>query len=104
MTTSSPPDVAQLIRERVVPVRVDADRRPESRTDSAGGWPSTLLLTADGDPLCGGTYIDADRLVALIEDVADRLRADPAGIRKLAIEARRARQARSETRPTKRSP
>ena len=61
---------------------------------AAGGWPSTLLLTADGDPLCGGTYIDAEQLVALIEDVADRLRADPAGIRKLAIEARRARQQR----------
>ena len=78
MTTSSPrPHVARLIRERVVPVRVDADRRPDiADRYGAGGWPSTLLLTADGDPLCGGTYIDADRLVALIEDVADRLRAD----------------------------
>jgi uncharacterized protein len=87
------PEVARLVRERVVPVRVDADRRPDiaDRYD-VGGWPSTLLLTADGDPLCGGTYIDADRLVALIEDVADRLRADSAGIRRLAIEARRARQ------------
>jgi uncharacterized protein len=87
------PEVARLIRERVVPVRVDADRRPDiADRYGAGGWPSTLLLTADGDPLCGGTYIDADRLVALIDDVADRLKADPAGIRKLAIEARRARQ------------
>ena len=97
MTRSSPsPEVARLIRERVVPVRVDADRRPDiADRYGAGGWPSTLLLTADGDPLCGGTYIDADQLVALIEDVADRLRADPAGIRKLAIEARRARQEQS---------
>ena len=87
------PEVARLIRDHVVAVRVDADRRPDiADRYSAGGWPSTLLLTADGDPLCGGTYIDAERLVALIEDVADRLRADPAGIRKLAIEARRARQ------------
>jgi uncharacterized protein YyaL (SSP411 family) len=87
------PDVVRLVRERVVPLRVDADRRPDiADRYGAGGWPSTLLLTADGDPLCGGTYIDANRLVALIEDVAGRLRADPAGIRKLAIEARRARR------------
>ena len=87
------PDVVRLLRERVIPVRVDADRRPDiADRYGAGGWPSTLLLTADGDPLCGGTYIDADQLVALIDDVADRLRSDPAGIRKLAIEARRARR------------
>ena len=86
------PAVARLIRERVVAVRVDADRRPDiADRYGAGGWPSTLLLTADGDPLCGGTYIDADRLVALIEDVAERLKVDPAAIRRLAIEARRAR-------------
>jgi uncharacterized protein YyaL (SSP411 family) len=87
------PEVARLIRERVVAVRVDADRRPDiADRYGAGGWPSTLLLTADGDPLCGGTYIDAEQLIALIEDVAERLRADPAGIRRLALEARRARQ------------
>jgi uncharacterized protein YyaL (SSP411 family) len=92
------PHVVPLVRERVVAVRVDADRRPDiAERYGAGGWPSTLLLTADGDPLCGGTYIDADRLVALINDVADRLRADPAGIRKLAIEARLARQASIES-------
>jgi uncharacterized protein YyaL (SSP411 family) len=93
------PHVARLLRERVVPLRVDADRRPDiADRYGAGGWPSTLLLTADGDPLCGGTYIEADRLVALIDDVADRLRADPAGIRKLAIDARRARASISEGR------
>ncbi len=56
------PHVVPLLRERVVPLRVDADRRPDiAERYGAGGWPSTLLLTADGDPLCGGTYIDADQ-------------------------------------------
>lgn len=84
--------VAALLRDRVVAVRVDADRRPDiADRYGAGGWPTTLLLTADGDPLCGGTYIDADRLAATIADVADRCQRDADDIRRLALAARAAR-------------
>jgi len=89
------PRVARLVRDRVVPVCVDADRRPDlADRYGAGGWPTTMLLTADGDPLCGGTFVDAERLAATMTDAADRCQRDAAGIRALAIEARRARQAK----------
>ncbi len=41
------PGVAALVNERFVPVRVDADRRPDiSERYSLGGWPTTAFLTA----------------------------------------------------------
>src|SRR5690348_7256793 len=59
------PEVAQIINERFVAVKVDHDERPDvdSRYQSAiqaisgqGGWPLTAFLTPDGRPFYGGTY------------------------------------------------
>lgn len=64
--------VAALVNDRYVPVRVDADRRPDlSERYGLGGWPTTAFLTPDGDMLGGGTYVDASRL----EDVLQRVHA-----------------------------
>ncbi|HWK31366.1 MAG TPA: thioredoxin domain-containing protein [Terriglobales bacterium] len=58
-------EVAQLINENFVPIKVDRDERPDvdSRYQAAvqaisgqGGWPLTAFLTPDGRPFFGGTY------------------------------------------------
>jgi hypothetical protein len=59
------PEVARLINEHYVAVKVDRDERPDidSRYQTAvsalsgqGGWPLTAFLTSEGKPFYGGTY------------------------------------------------
>jgi uncharacterized protein len=59
------PEIAAMINQFYVPVKVDRDERPDvdSRYQSAisaisgqGGWPLTAFLTPDGKPFFGGTY------------------------------------------------
>jgi uncharacterized protein YyaL (SSP411 family) len=59
------PEVAKIVNERFVAVKVDRDERPDidSRYQAAisaisgqGGWPLTAFLTPDGKPFYGGTY------------------------------------------------
>jgi uncharacterized protein YyaL (SSP411 family) len=59
------PEIAQLVNERFVAIKVDRDERPDidSRYQVAvqaisgqGGWPLTAFLTPEGKPFYGGTY------------------------------------------------
>ena len=59
------PEIAQIINDKFVAVKVDRDERPDvdSRYQVAvqavsgqGGWPLTAFLTPDGKPFYGGTY------------------------------------------------
>ena len=72
--------VVRLVADRFLPVRVDAERRPDvSARYTLDGWPTTAFLTPDGDLLGGGTYLDADALATVLADVAEafaRRRAD----------------------------
>ena len=66
------PRVVHLVADRFLPVRVDAERRPDvSARYTLDGWPTTAFLTPDGDLLGGGTYLDADALAKVLADVAD---------------------------------
>jgi uncharacterized protein YyaL (SSP411 family) len=58
-------EIAKIINEHFVPVKVDRDERPDvdSRYQAAisaisgqGGWPLTGFLMSDGRPFFGGTY------------------------------------------------
>src|SRR5256886_11651954 len=58
-------EIAKIINEHFVPVKVDRDERPDvdARYQSAisaisgqGGWPLTGFLMPDGKPIFGGTY------------------------------------------------
>jgi uncharacterized protein len=63
------PEVARIINERYIAIKVDRDERPDidSRYQAAvsaisgqGGWPLTAFLTSDGRPFYGGTYFPPD--------------------------------------------
>ncbi|MFY9853823.1 MAG: thioredoxin domain-containing protein [Terracidiphilus sp.] len=63
------PEIAAIINEHFVAVKVDRDERPDvdaryqaavSAISGQGGWPLTAFLTPDGRPYFGGTYIPPD--------------------------------------------
>ena len=66
------PRVADLIDDRFVPVRVDAEERPDiGERYGLGAWPTTAFLAPDGRVLGGETYATAERLRDLLPRVAD---------------------------------
>jgi uncharacterized protein YyaL (SSP411 family) len=59
------PEVASIVNEHFIAVKVDRDERPDidtryqaavSAVSGQGGWPLTAFLTPDGKPFYGGTY------------------------------------------------
>jgi hypothetical protein len=63
------PEMAALINQHFVAVKVDRDERPDvdaryqaavSAISGQGGWPLTAFLTPDGRPYFGGTYFPRD--------------------------------------------
>ncbi|GAC1662125.1 MAG: thioredoxin domain-containing protein [Candidatus Acidiferrum sp.] len=66
------PEIARIINENFVAVKVDRDERPDvdSRYQAAisaisgqGGWPLTGFLLPDGKPFFGGTYFPPEDLM-----------------------------------------
>src|SRR5574340_849363 len=62
-------EVARLINDHYIPVKVDRDERPDidaryqmavSALTGQGGWPLTAFLTSEGKPFYGGTYFPPD--------------------------------------------
>ena len=63
------PEIAQIVNERFIAVKVDRDERPDidsryqvaiSSISGQGGWPLTAFLTPEGKPFYGGTYFPPD--------------------------------------------
>src|SRR6516162_572170 len=59
------PEIAAIINENFIPVKVDRDERPDidiryqnavSAISGQGGWPLTAALTPEGKVFFGGTY------------------------------------------------
>jgi uncharacterized protein YyaL (SSP411 family) len=62
------PGVAAAVMRETVPVRVDADARPDVYGRyHLGGLPSTGLLTPDGDFIRGGTFLSRSQFFAFLE-------------------------------------
>jgi uncharacterized protein len=69
------PDVAALMNELFVNVKVDREERPDvdeiymeavQALTGQGGWPMTVFLTPDGRPFFGGTYFPKTRRGGMI--------------------------------------
>lgn len=57
-TSYSQPEVARILNERFVPVRVDADQHPDIASRyNLGGWPTTAVLAYDGELISGSSYV-----------------------------------------------
>ena len=60
------PEIAQLINETFIPIKVDREERPDvdkiymfacQVMSGRGGWPLTIMMTPDKKPFFAGTYI-----------------------------------------------
>src|ERR687889_741889 len=69
------PDIAALMNELFVNVKVDREERPDvdeiymeavQAMTGQGGWPMTVFLTPDGRPFFGGTYFPNARRGGMI--------------------------------------
>jgi len=104
------PAIARLLNERFVAIKVDREERPDvddvymsavQALTGGGGWPMTVVMTADGQPFFGATYLpprDGDRgmrtgLATVLTTLADRHAAEPQTIAAHAAEVTRAVQA-----------
>ena len=73
--------VADLLDGRFVPIRIDAEERPDiAERYGLGAWPTTAFLAPDGQLLGGETYATAERMRALLPRVADAFAAQRQGI------------------------
>jgi len=63
------PQVASLINENFIPIKVDREERPDldqiymavcQAVTGTGGWPLTIILTPDREPFFAGTYFPKD--------------------------------------------
>jgi uncharacterized protein YyaL (SSP411 family)/aryl-alcohol dehydrogenase-like predicted oxidoreductase len=89
--------IAQLMNEHFVSIKVDREERPDiddiymaatlALNQGQGGWPMTVFLTPDLEPVFAGTYFPPeDRLghpgfPSLLRRIAQAWQEDPAGMR-----------------------
>lgn len=66
------PEIARLINERFVPIRVDADRRPDVNDRYlSGGWPTTAFLTPGGEKIFARTYVPPEEMKSLLLQISE---------------------------------
>ncbi len=70
-TTYSDTAVARLIRQKFIAIRVNRDERPDiDKRYNMGGWPTTAILTPDGDVITGATYVPPQQMKPWLENVS----------------------------------
>jgi uncharacterized protein YyaL (SSP411 family) len=94
------PGVVSLVEEDFVPVRVDADRRPDINARyNLGGWPTNAFLSPQGELISGGTFFPPDVFRALLEGVARNWRERRRDVEDAIAAARREIDSRRRARP-----
>jgi uncharacterized protein YyaL (SSP411 family) len=77
-TSYADPEIAAIVNDRFIPIRVDADDRPDiSERYSLGGWPTTAFLTPAGEILAGGTFVPIERMRAVLTQVSEAFQSQP---------------------------
>jgi len=81
-TTYSAISVIDYINSNFIPVRVDANMRPDiDNLYNQGGWPSTVVLAPDGEIVQGGTYISEESMITWLSDALGILKEDKKGFK-----------------------
>jgi uncharacterized protein YyaL (SSP411 family) len=92
------PQVAAALN-RFIPTLVDRELQPQvdaqliefvQRTGGITGWPLNVVLTPQGDPLIGFTYLPRDRFLKVVEATQQSWQREPERLRKLASEVMQA--------------
>ncbi len=69
-STFRDPKIIKAIQEDFIPVRVDADRRPDLDSRyNMGGWPSVAFLSPEGELIAGENFMTAQELLPLLGKV-----------------------------------
>ena len=99
-TSYSDKEVAGFINRKFVPVRVDTDRMPDvNERYNMGGWPTTAILTPNGEVLMGATYVPPEKLMETLEQLAGFYDENRAAVKEKAAELalRKAADLQAET-------
>ena len=84
------PDVAALMNEHFVNIKVDREERPDvdavymeatTALTGHGGWPMTCFLDTDGAPFYAGTYFPRPQFTQLLTAIAEVWQRDRAEVR-----------------------
>jgi len=91
--TYGDPQVAAFINANLVAIKVDNDRRPDINARyNMGGWPTTALLTPDGEIIAGATYVPPAQMLNLLRQVLQAYRTDKANLLKQTAEVAQRRE------------
>ena len=72
-------ETAEVVNANVVAIKVDREERPDidavymaatQGMTGQGGWPMTVFMTPDGEPIYCGTYYPREHFKRLVEAVA----------------------------------
>ena len=83
------PATAQIVNATVVAIKVDREERPDidavymaatQGMTGQGGWPMTVFMTPDGDPIHCGTYYPREHFKRLVEAVGQAWRSNHAAV------------------------
>jgi uncharacterized protein YyaL (SSP411 family) len=81
-------EVVAAVLESYVPIRVDADRRPDvADRYLAAGWPTTAVLTADGQVVVSQSVIAPKALLQMLTNARDLYRKGRAEIERRSAES-----------------
>lgn len=74
-TTYADAAVQDLVTNRFIPIRVDADKRPDiAERYTLDGLPTTAFLTCDGAIIGGGTYVAVERMASALDRASEAFR------------------------------
>ncbi len=88
--------IAKLLNADFIPVKVDRELHPAldaelthfvQLTRGYAGWPLNVLITPDGHPLVGFTYLPRQNFARLLRSLAERWRVDSDRLEELADKA-----------------
>jgi uncharacterized protein YyaL (SSP411 family) len=92
-------EIAALLNRDFISIKIDRESRPDldeqfmtvtQMMTGGGGWPNTVFLTPDGDPIYATTYLPLENFRSLISSVQEAWAGDPRGVAQEAANVTRA--------------
>ncbi|HSJ55581.1 MAG TPA: DUF255 domain-containing protein [Anaerolineae bacterium] len=81
-TTLADPEVIDAINDSVIPILVDADKRPDvDERYARGGWPTAAFLDANGEVIESYNFMTPEEMLVVLDRVRDRFQGAPAPAR-----------------------